>query len=123
MQTYTGVPLVASRPVSPEERSRADGERMEQDAHLARFGRGPAVPLALFTQGARTTVANAGRRDDPQAAITLAAVFMWNQHLACRTSQRPIGLKRNVGAGEAAHVPGGRSGGGSRAGGRWGGGG
>ena len=110
MQTQTGVPLMASVPVPPEQGSRANREGMEQDTHLTRFGGGSPVPLALFAQGTRTTVANAGRIDDPQAAITLVAVLMWDQHLACRTSQRPIGLKRKVGAGEAARFPGGRSG-------------
>ena len=46
MQTQPGVPLVASRPVPPEERSGADREGVEQDAHLPQFGRGTCIPLA-----------------------------------------------------------------------------
>jgi len=91
---------------------------MEQDAHLARFGRGPSIPLALRTFRTGTAVANAGRVDHPQAAIMLSTSFMRNQHLICWTPQRPIGLKRKVGAGEAARFPGRRGGGRSIARGR-----
>lgn len=86
MQTQAGVPLVPSGPVSPEEGSRAYRQRMKQDAHLAWFGRGPPVPLALVAQGTRTAVANAGGIDDPQAAITLSTLLMRDQDIACRTS-------------------------------------
>src|SRR5215471_13109136 len=110
MQTQAGVPLVPSRPVSPEKRSRAYREGMKQDTHLARFGRGPPVPLALVAQGTRTAVANAGGIDDPQAAITLSTVLMRDQHVACRTPQGSIGLEGKVGSGEAASFPGGRGG-------------
>src|SRR6266568_2753346 len=89
MQTQAGVPLVPSVPVSPEEGSRAYRQGMKQDAHLARFGRGPPVPLALVAQGTRTAVTNAGGIDDPQAAIR---------------------LEGKVGSGEAASFPGGRGG-------------
>jgi hypothetical protein len=114
-QTHTGVPVVASRPVPPEERGRADREGMEQDTHLARCGRGTSIPLARRTFGTGTAVADAGRRDDPQAALTLATGCMKNQPLACGTSHGPIGVKRNVGAGKAGRFPGGRRGGRSRA--------
>jgi hypothetical protein len=110
MQTQAGVPLVPSVPVSPEERSRAYRQGMKQDAHLARFGRGPPVPLALVAQGTRTAVTNAGGRDDPQAAITLSTVLMRDQHVACRTPQGSIRLEGKVGSGEAASFPGGRGG-------------
>lgn len=48
MQTETGVPLVPPVPISPEQRSGADQQRMEQHADLARFGRCAPVPLALL---------------------------------------------------------------------------
>ena len=110
MQTQAGLPLVPSVPVSPEERSRAYRQGMEQDAHLARFGRGPPVPLALVAQETRTAVANAGGIDDPQAAITLSTVLIWDQNVACRTPQGSIRLEGKVGSGEAASFPGGRGG-------------
>jgi len=47
MQTEARSPLVPSGPVSPEERSRTDEQRMEQHTHLAWFACGVAVPLAL----------------------------------------------------------------------------
>jgi hypothetical protein len=99
------VPLVPSVPVSPEKRSRAYREGMKQDAHLARFGRGTPVPLALVAQGTRTAVANAGGIDDAQAAITLSTVLMRDQNVACRTSQGSIRLEGKVGSGEAARFP------------------
>src|SRR6266705_2629180 len=105
MQTQAGVPLLPSVPVSPEEGSRAYRQGMKQDAHLARFGRGPPVPLALVAQGTRTAVTNAGGIDDPQAAITLSTVLVRDQHVACRTSQGSIRLEGKVGSGEAASFP------------------
>src|SRR5215469_14695441 len=111
MQTQASVPLVPSRPVSPEERSRSDRQGMKQDAHLARLGRGPPVPLALIAQGTRTTIANAGSVDYPQTAIALPTPLLRDQHVACRTLQGSIWLERKVGPGEAASFPGGRGGG------------
>ena len=108
MQTQTGVPLVPPMPVSPEERSRADRQGMKQNAHLARLGRGPPVPLALVAQGTRTAVANAGGIDDPQAVVMLSTVLMGDQHVASRTPQGSIRLEGKVGSGEAASFPGGR---------------
>jgi hypothetical protein len=112
MQTQTGVPLVPSGPVSPEERSRAYRQRMEQEAHLAWFGRGTPIPLALLAQRTRTTVANAGGIDDPQTAIAFSPSFMRDEDVACWTPQGPIRLEGKVGSGEAASFPG-------RRGGRW----
>jgi hypothetical protein len=47
MQTQASVSLVPSVPVSPEKWGRANRQGIKQDAHLARFGGGPPVPLAL----------------------------------------------------------------------------
>jgi len=85
---------------------------MKQDAHLARFGRGPPIPLALLAQRTRTAVANAGGIDDPQAAIAFSTSLMRDQDVVCWTPQGPIGLERKVSAGKAASFPGG-------GGGRW----
>src|SRR6266581_2593763 len=76
MQTQARSPLVSSGPVSPEERSRAYWQRMEQHAHLTRFSRCVAIPLALLAQRTRTATADAGPIDDAQASIGFSAVFM-----------------------------------------------
>ena len=106
MQTQAGPSLVSSAPVAPEQRSRAYRQGMEQDAHLARFGRCAAAPLALLPQRTGATIANAGGVDHPQTAIAFSAAFMRNQHVICWAPKRPIGLERKVGSGEAASFPG-----------------
>ena len=118
MQTQAGMPLVLSVPVSPEERSSAHRQGVKQDAHLARFGRFAPAPLALVAQGARTAIANTGRIDNPQIAMTFSTSLMGNQNVACWTPQGPIGLKGKVGSGEAASFPG-RHGGGWSISRRW----
>ncbi len=108
MQTQAGVPLVSSVPVSPEQRSGADRQGMKQDAHLARFGRGAPVPLALLTQRTRTATANAGPIDHAQAPISFSAVFMRQERAPCRTPQGSIRLEGKIGSSEAVSFPGGR---------------
>jgi hypothetical protein len=112
MEVQTRSPLVSSLPVPPEERSRSHRQGMEQDAHLARFGRCAAVPLALLAQGTRTTGANAGSRDHPQTAISFSTVFLRGQCVACGTLERSIGLERKVSPSEAVRFLG-------RCGSRW----
>src|SRR5690349_17931090 len=92
MQTDTRSPLVPSAPVSPEQRSQSHWQRMEQDTHLTRFGRGASVPLALLAQRTRTTVTNAGPIYHAQAPIGFSAVFMRQECAPSRTPQGPIGL-------------------------------
>src|SRR5258708_25270334 len=111
VQTQTGPSVVPSAPVSPEQRSRSHRQRMEQDAHLARFGRWAPTPLTLLPQQTRTAVANARPIDDPQTAIAFSTVLMRDQDVACWASQGPIGLERKVGSCEAASFPGRRGGG------------
>ena len=96
MQTQAGVSLVPSVPISPKEWSRAYRQRMKQDADLARFGRGPTVPLALLAQGTRTATANAGPIDHAQAPIGFAAVFMWEKRAPSRATQGSIRLEGKV---------------------------
>jgi hypothetical protein len=115
MQTQAGMSLVPSGPVSPEKRSRSHCQRMEQHAHLTRFGCGAPAPLALLPQRTRTTIANAGSRDHPQTAISFSTAFKRDQCVACGTPQGPIGLERKVSPGEATSFPGGRGGRWSRA--------
>src|SRR6266487_4897137 len=83
MQTDTRQPLVPSIPVSPEEWSRSHCQGMEQHADLARFGCCAAVPLALLTQRTRTAIANTGRIDHAETAITLSTSFMRDQDTVC----------------------------------------
>ena len=111
MQTETRSPLVPSAPVSPKQRSRSHRQGMEQDAHLARFGRCVSTPLALLTQRTGTAVANADGIDDSEIAITLSTLFMRDQYVACWTAQGPVGLKGKVGSWKASRFPGGGGGG------------
>ncbi|HEU5383851.1 MAG TPA: hypothetical protein VFV38_51280 [Ktedonobacteraceae bacterium] len=81
---------------SPEERSRSHLQRMEQNAHLARFGCRAAVPLTLVAQRTGTAPAHARPRDHAQAAIGLSAVFMRKQLLARWATQGPIMLEGKI---------------------------
>ena len=47
-QMDAGASVNPATPVLPEERSRTNRHRMEQDAHLARLYRCAAIPLALL---------------------------------------------------------------------------
>lgn len=87
MQTDTRPSLVPSAPVSPEQRSRSHLQGMEQDAHLARFGRCAPTPLTLLPQQTRTAVANARPIDDPQTAIA-------SRRCSCGTRTLPAGHRR-----------------------------
>ena len=46
-QLDAGASIEAATPVSPEERGSADGQGMQQETDLARFGRVLALPLTL----------------------------------------------------------------------------
>jgi hypothetical protein len=50
-EMLTGTSMFSAAPISPEERCGTNGERMEQDAHLAWLLGGTALPLALLAQG------------------------------------------------------------------------
>lgn len=102
VQVQTRLPLVPAVPVPPEQRSRPHHQRMEQDAYLARFGRGTAAPLALLPQRTWTAIANASGIDHPQTTIAFSPSLVRNQHIACSTAQGPIRLKGKVCAREAA---------------------
>ena len=83
-------------PIAPEERGRPYLERMQQHAHLARLRRRAAIPLTLLAQRTGTATANAGAIHHAQATIGFSAVFMWEQLLLSRATQRPIGLESKV---------------------------
>jgi len=79
---------------------------MQQHTHLTGLGRGSAPPLALVPQWTRTTTANAGPKDYPQAPIGFSAALMCYQCLLRRAAQRAVGLERKVSPREATLFPG-----------------
>lgn len=106
-QLYADPPVMPTTPVIPEERLISNHEWMQEHAHLARLFGGAALPLTLLTQWTGTATANAGCIHDAQASIGFSASFMREQFLACRTTERPVGLERKVGSIEAPRFPGG----------------
>src|SRR6266699_2013185 len=92
-ELHTGAPVRSATPVAPEKRSLPDDERMQEDAHLARLCRRPAIPLTLFAQRTRATAANAGRIDHAQTPIGFPASLLGVKRLSCWTAERPIGLE------------------------------
>src|SRR5258708_23563143 len=98
--------MLPAAPVMPEERRSCDREGMKQDTDLPRLCGGSAIPLALLAQGTGPTTANAGSIDHAQAPIGFSALFMWDQFLLGRATQRSIGLESKVLAREAARFPG-----------------
>lgn len=81
---YAGPTMLSAAPILPQERSRTNWEGMQQQAHLAWFLGGAALPLTLLTQLTRTAVANAGRIDHAQAPI----------RRSCGVSVLPAGQRR-----------------------------
>jgi hypothetical protein len=92
-------------PVTPEEGSRADDQRMQQDTHLARLLGGVALPLALLAQRTRATTANAGRIDHTQTPISLSPPLLGVKLLRCWAAQRSIWLEREGLPREATRLP------------------
>jgi|SRR5579883_337461 len=95
-ELHTRPSMNSSTPAIPEERRILNRGRMQQDAHPERLSRVAPIPLTLRTFRTRAAIANAGAIDDPQTTIDFSLWLMGNQHLTCRTSQRPIGLERKV---------------------------
>jgi hypothetical protein len=83
-------------PVSPEQGSGPNRERMEQHAHPTWLLRVPAMPLTLLSQETASTLADASRIHETQAAISLTALFGRRESLPSRAMQRPISLKDKV---------------------------
>ena len=71
---------------------------MEQDAHLARFARFAAIPLALLAQGAGTTPTDTGPLHHAQAAIGFSALFLNTKLLIGWTMECPIRLDGEIAA-------------------------
>jgi hypothetical protein len=105
-QLDAGSSVEPTAPVTPEQRSRSDDERMQEHTHLARFGGRAAIPLTLLAQGASTTTTDAGRIHHAQAAVGLSAPLMGTKLLARRAAQRAIWLEGKILPREAARFPG-----------------
>lgn len=58
-----GTTMLSPAPISPEERSRSDDERMQKHTHLARLRSSVAVPLTLVAQRTGTATADTGSID------------------------------------------------------------
>ena len=105
-QLDAGPSMLSPAPVTPEERSRADFERVEQHTHLARLFGGAALPLTLLAQGTGAAAADAGCIHHAQASIGFAASLVCYKRLASWTTERPIRLERKVLTREAILFPG-----------------
>lgn len=117
----TGPAVLPPIPVPPEQRSRANPERMEQNTHLTWLYGSAAVPLTVFAQRTGTATADAGCIDHTQASIRFPAPLLGDQGLLCGAAQRPVRLEGKVRSPEATCFPGGTHLRGSIAGGRSGG--
>ncbi|GEM_PF-3574423 len=105
-KAQTGTPLLSATPILPEQRGRTNLERVQQHANLAWLCSRAAIPLTMLAQGAGTTTANAGSIDHAQASISLPTLLMREQVVSSRAQERPIGLEREIGSGEAPRFPG-----------------
>ncbi len=65
-----GASIPSATPIVPEERGRADHERVEQHTDLARLFGGTTLPLTWLTQRAGAATADTGRIHHPQTSIS-----------------------------------------------------
>lgn len=105
-QLHACSPMTSPIPILPEERSSPDGQGMQQHTHLARLGRGAALPLTLLAQRTGAATANASRIRHAQTPIGFSASFVGRKPLVGRATQRAIGLEGKVLPREAAGFPG-----------------
>lgn len=75
-QLDAGAPIESAAPISPEDWGCSDGEGMQQETDLARFGRVPALPLTLLTQRTGATTADAGSIDQAQIPVGFWTPFL-----------------------------------------------
>lgn len=101
-----GPSIPSATPIMPQQRSRADYQRVEQHTHLARFFGGVALPLTRLAERTRTATADAGRIHHPQASIGFPTSFVDRERLPCRAAQRPIWLLGKLSTREATGFPG-----------------
>jgi len=87
-QLHARPPMLPSAPVTPEQRSRPHGKRMQQYAHLTWLLGDAALPLTLLAQRTRATTADAGRIDHTQTAIGFSAPLVDAQGLPSRNLDR-----------------------------------
>ncbi len=83
---HTGASMLSAAPVTPEEGSRANNERVEQHTHLARFASGFAIPLTLLAQRTGAATVDAGRIHHAQASIAFLAPSVGTKRLRSRDS-------------------------------------
>ena len=82
----TGAPVDSAAPIEPEQRGRTHAQRMEQPTSLSRLCGGVTLPLALLTQRAGPTTADAGSIDHAQAAVGFPPLLMRDQLLRSRAT-------------------------------------
>lgn len=101
-----GSALGPPTPVAPEQRSRGDGQRVQEYAHPAwMFGR-LSVPLTGLAQVAGATITDASLIHDAQAPIRFSTLFGGREPCSGGTTQRAIGLPGKVVPREATLFPG-----------------
>jgi hypothetical protein len=82
----------------PEERLTSHRERVQENAHLARFVRGVPIPLTLLSFRTRTATADAGSVHHAQAAIDFSTLLLNTKLLVGWTMECPIWLDREISA-------------------------
>jgi hypothetical protein len=101
-----GPSMLSPIPVMPEEGRATNEERVEQHAHLTRFGSCFTIPLTLLAQRAGAATMDAGGIHHTQAAIGFLAPLIDTKRLPSRTAQRPIWLEGKVATRKASLFPG-----------------
>jgi len=105
-ELHTGAPVRSPAPISPEQGSETNPERMQQYTDPTWLRGGFPVPLTLLAQRAAATIKYPGAVEHAQTAISFAALLGWVQRLASWTVQRPVGLEGEVLPRETARFPG-----------------
>ncbi len=95
-QAHAGSAMLPPTPILPEQGSGSHRAWMQQNTDPARFCCLPAMPLALLSQRTPATLTDASGIDQPQAAISLAALFGGRERLLGGAAQGPIRLKHKV---------------------------
>ncbi len=91
-------PMISPAGVAPEERLTSHRERVQENAHLARFVRGVPIPLTLLSFRTRTATADAGSVHHAQAAIDFSTLLLHTKLLPGWTMECPIWLDREISA-------------------------
>ena len=83
---HTGASMLSPAPVTPEQGSRANDERVEQHTHLTRFASGFAIPLTLLAQRIGAAAVETGCIHHAQASIAFNAPLVRTKGLRSRDS-------------------------------------